>query len=210
MKKSLALLFFALLCVSTSYAQTTQNFVVNFGVQHPTNQLATEIYKPGFAAGLRMGYGGKYVGIFIPIGYEQWKMKPGARSSNPMMDSMISSRGDDPTVNVYTGFGIEATWPKDFFVSLTTAAEGNIGMYVGKSHFLMVQQRDAEGTMEAHLSLAYSLSGRLNFRLFYDRENDAAMFLFLKYEYRVLPAAIQKNIFNSYHFGFAINIYYPE
>lgn len=210
MKKSLVIALLMLFCVMNSTAQTTQNYVINFGIQHPTNPIASEIYKPGFCGGIRMGYGGKYVGIFIPIGYEQWKMKDGARSSVPMLDSMIGTRGDDPTINCYTGFGIEATWPRDYYVSLTTAIEGDIGLYVGKSHFLMVQQRDAEGVSEMHISLAYSASARLNIRLFHDEKNDASFYLFGKYEYRVLPAAIQKNTFNSFHVGFATHIFLPE
>lgn len=205
MRNAFRILLLCIFVTTAAQAQTT-TFLVHFSRQQPTNQLASEIYKPGFAAGIHLCYG-DYVRLLLPIGYEQWKMKPDARSSNSMLDSMIPSRGDDPTINVFTGLGMEVGWPKNSFFRLSAATEGNLGLYVGKSHFLMVQQYDDEQTMEVHLSLAYSFSGRLDFRLFHDKENDASMFLFLKYDYRALPAAIQKNTFNCYSLGVAVSAF---
>jgi hypothetical protein len=202
--------FFVLLFVCSGFALNAQKeahgYNISFGFQQPRSSFAKEAYgNNSWTAGCRTFFGADIINFQIGGGFEMYMLKPGARSTTPFMDSIILDNSGDPTTTTFLTCGLEVGTPISFPVRLSVLLEGDVGIYFGKSVYVMRQLRRDPMVHPIHWAAGYSVTSRVDFRIL--NNDDRSVCLFVQAGFRGHPGQVQKNRFLMGCAGVSVFLY---
>lgn len=208
-----AALWFALLLLA--YGKTNAQFVnraygysISFGMMQPRSEFAKEAYGNAWQFGIKPMFGTDVVNVQPGIGFESFRSKREAYSADPLMDSILQQNRGGRTSNLYLSGGIEVGTTINAPVRFSVKAEGDAGIYFGKSSFIMRQMLREQDDRSVQWSTGFTLTARLEGQLF--SYMGVALSAFAEGGVRGHAGAIQPNRFLIANAGLSVWVFELE